>query len=572
MKLRFVIGVMLVALTIAVQPTVLGQTGSTFQQPSEDDWSLPSWVQRTPNSGLYGGFNLPAGVTTLKLATVTWRQLNPADGTYNWAPLDNLLEGTPFILRLYNTDVIHSPTWLRSKYPNLTALRFRWPNMPYQDTLGNTSPGDFYPPWHPGVEAEFHKFLLAFKARNYAANPKMRGWYIPGGWEWNEWSLKWVPEMTRQGITPPAFLGWFKRLMTDYVSATNGQPEKLIYTGTPGEEWVEWTGDATSHNAWVAAINPAEGTNAMSSTALHLGAGARHGSTEWFNYTTQAPDWGMTIQTINGARYMVTNDAHPFLADTTRFFGTENECWGQCGMPAGTNDYYHVKMSTLKALQLRMNWVFLGNYNLAPPIFQYMLKTLGKRVSDSPDAWVALREAEDRERGTPGPVVRNWERWIVQREVAPDGLTVRTAPITSPATQIGTSYEARRTDRATANNYMYFGVDDQFVKGGPEAVDLYVTYLDNNHATWMLQYDSATGGAYKSTRAVTNIGDGKWKTTKFAITDAGFDNRQNGGMDFRLYNGGAEDVTVRFVRVVKVNAPAAVPAPPARPTGLRIVR
>ena len=221
---------------------------------------------------------------------------------------------------------------------------------------------------------------------------------------------------------------------------------------------------------------------------------------------------------------------------------------GTCGMPPGTNDYYHVKMSTLKALQLRMNWIFLGNYSLAPPVFQYMLKTLGKTVSDSPDAWVALREAEDRERGSPGPVVRNWERWLIQREVGPDGLTVRTVPITSPATQIGTSYEARRTDHASASNYIYFGVDDKFIKGGPEAVDVYVTYLDNNHATWTLQYDSAGGSAYKSTRVVTNTADGRWKTTKFAIEDAGFANRQNGGMDFRLYNGGVEDATVRFVQ------------------------
>ena len=109
------------------------------------------------------------------------------------------------------------------------------------------------------------------------------------------------------------------------------------------------------------------------------------------------------------------------------------------------------------------------------------------------------------------------------------------------------------------------------MKGGPEAVDVYVTYLDNNHATWTLQYDSATGSAYKSTTAVTNAGDGRWKTTKFFINDAGFKNRQNGGMDFRLYNGGVEDVTVRFVRVVKVNAPAPR-RPPVPPTNLRIIR
>jgi len=540
---RFIMGVLLVALC-AIQPV------HTAQQSSEDDWTLPWWVQRTSNTGLYGGYNLPKGETTLKLATVTWRQLNPSEGVYNWSAIDSLLTGQPFILRVYNTDVIHCPTWLKTKYPGLTAQRFRWPDAPYPDGLGNTSAGDFYPPWHAGFEAEFHKFLLAFKAKNYASNAKMVGWYVPGGWKWNEWSLKWVPDMTRQGITPTTFLAWFNRLMTDYVSATNGHAGKLIYTGLPGEEWVEWTGDTASYNAWVNAINTGVGTNAMAAKALGLGAGARDGSTEWFNYRTEASDWGTTLT----ADYMVTNDAHPFL-NSSRFFGAENECFGTCGQPAGTADYYHVKMATLKALQLRMNWVALGNYDLAPALFDYMLKSLGKTVADSPDAWCALREANDTERGKPGPVVRNWERWLIQREVSPKGLTVPTAPKTSPASQIGKSYEARRTNHAEGSDFIYFGVNDGFIKGGSTDVDIYVTYLDNNHARWRLSYDSDSTTIYKPTAWVTNIADGKWKTVKFAIGDAGFNNRQNGGMDFRLYNGGVEDLTVRFVRVVKVNPP-----------------
>jgi hypothetical protein len=32
---------------------------------SEDDWSLPSWVAKTPNSGFYGGHNGPAEFTDI---------------------------------------------------------------------------------------------------------------------------------------------------------------------------------------------------------------------------------------------------------------------------------------------------------------------------------------------------------------------------------------------------------------------------------------------------------------------------------------------------------------------------
>ena len=526
----------------------LGTAVSAQQQASEDNWTLPWWVQPSANSGLYGGFNLPSGVTSLRLATVTWKQLNPSEGVYDWSAMNSLLAGQPFILRLYSTDVIHCPAWLKTKYPGLKAQRFRWPNRPYPDTLGNTSVGDFYPPWNASYENEFHKFLMAFRAKNFASNAKFVGWYVPGGWEWNEWSLKWVPEMAQEGITPSAFLDWFNRLMTDYVLATNGHAGKLIYTGTAGEEWVEYTGDSTSYNAWVNAINPNPGRNAMASMAYSLGAGARDGAGEWFNYDSNAPDWGTTLT----GGYMVTKDSHPFIA-SGRFFGTENECFGTCGMPAGTANYYHAKMATLKALQLRMNWVFLGNWNLAPSVFNYMLKTLGKTVHDSPDAWVALREAHDTERGSPGPVVKNWERWLTQRDVSPRGITVPTAAITSPAPQIGKSYEARRTNRATTSDWIHFNVNDQFIYGGSTDVDIYVTYLDNNHAKWSLSYDAYGTAIYKKAGSVQNIADGKWKTVKFAVTDAGFSNRQAGATDFQLYNGGVQDLTVRFVRVVKVN-------------------
>ena len=80
-KLVCVLGVFAV-----LQFTVFAQ-----QTPSEDNWTLPSWVQASPNSGLYGGFNLPPGVTTLRLATVTWKQLNPSDGVYDWTAINNLL-------------------------------------------------------------------------------------------------------------------------------------------------------------------------------------------------------------------------------------------------------------------------------------------------------------------------------------------------------------------------------------------------------------------------------------------------------------------------------------------------
>ena len=64
------------------------------------------------------------------------------------------------------------------------------------------------------------------------------------------------------------------------------------------------------------------------------------------------------------------------------------------------------------------------------------------------------------------------------------------------------------------------------------------------------------------------LGEGAWKTATFSITDGTFQNRQEGGSDFRIYNGGGSDLTVSFVRLVKhTSSPAGTPPPRAGRTG-----
>ena len=115
--------------------------------------------------------------------------------------------------------------------------------------------------------------------------------------------------------------------------------------------------------------------------------------------------------------------------------------------------------------------------------------------------------------------------------------------------------EARRTDLAHGSACIYFGVDDRFMKGGRNAVQIKVTYLDQSKGRWWVEYDSE-GDAYKKTTPVKGVGDGKWKTATMVVADAAFQNRQRGGMDFRIVNGGTSDLTVRFVRVVRLTPPS----------------
>lgn len=67
-----------------------------------------------------------------------------------------------------------------------------------------------------------------------------------------------------------------------------------------------------------------------------------------------------------------------------------------------------------------------------------------------------------------------------------------------------------------------------------------------------IEYDASSGIAYKKSSLVVNRNNGKWKTVTFKINDVTFLNRQNCTMDFRIFNGGKEDLSVRFVRVIKL--------------------
>jgi hypothetical protein len=99
--------------------------------------------------------------------------------------------------------------------------------------------------------------------------------------------------------------------------------------------------------------------------------------------------------------------------------------------------YHWLKLATLGMLRLRMNWAFLGDYQLSPEVLQYMRRTMGRKVHESPDTWVALRQYRDPylvddQRGDGAENIRNFERWLYQRDLAPDGHTVATHRIEPP--------------------------------------------------------------------------------------------------------------------------------------------
>ncbi len=554
---------------------LLGQSNNPFNQdPSEDDWSLPANVSKSKNAGIYFAYTVPDAYSLL----LKWRTLNPAENVYDWTEIDKAVAlNVPFFIRIWASDTMHCPSWVKTKHPTIPILHNRGGTNTdsYYDLFG-ISPSDFFAIWDSGFDTEFKKFLLAFKAKNYFANPNVKFMYAPGGWRYNEWNLgEAVSEIILKApIAPTNFITWFKSHLDKYVDVSNGYPYKMVFTGY-GK--IENPASYDPHADWFFAANDtARGENILTSYAVSIGMGVREGAQENFNSSSEMYSWGAPSITINNINYQIVNDNHPLHTDSLKITGTENEafCDPNALIGGGVCSYYHIKMSTLKAMQLRVNWLNVRDSLIKydPKLFQYFRLTANKSVKKSPDAWVSLRQVYDPLFSTipPTPVLnsskwvdrvtlpyRNWEKWLTQREVSPNGKTV-------PVYKLNTNFlfdyynfkafEALQTDRANGSDYMYFNVDADFIFGGTNSVEIKVTYLDNFTGNWWIEYDSYGANTTKQASPIANSNDNKWKTVTIYISDAGFTNRQNGGMDFRIYNGGNNDITVRFVRVIKVDS------------------
>jgi hypothetical protein len=107
------------------------------------------------------------------------------------------------------------------------------------------------------------------------------------------------------------------------------------------------------------------------------------------------------------------------------------------------------------------------------------------------------------------------------------------------------------------SHYLYFDVDDRWaadvLKGEAYVV---IEYLDAGFGAWRLEYDSSDPSDTVAARyraASESVGamvldTGTWGRAVFRLSDVGFRNRQNYGMDFRLH--GPRSAAVSMVTVV----------------------
>ncbi|MCP4641125.1 MAG: DUF5010 domain-containing protein [bacterium] len=117
---------------------------------------------------------------------------------------------------------------------------------------------------------------------------------------------------------------------------------------------------------------------------------------------------------------------------------------------------------------------------------------------------------------------------------------------------------SRYSDRSPEARYLYFDVNDGFaltVEG--ETVKVTVTYLDKGCDGILVQYDNtnreigSVSGAFREGGEVTLGGTDEWRTATFELPDVLFANRANGS-DLRFQAvGGAMELTISEVVVVR---------------------
>ncbi len=522
-----------------------------------DDWRLPSWSQPLDDLRFYSEESSSADHVNVHVIDITWRQINPSPGVFSMTDSgsaagmsfpslqDQLALDGSYWLRIWVTGEDWAPAWVKSD----CGITTTW--------LDHDGQARHLPIWNPCVWGHVKTmFRQLFLGWNLISDPEMLFVQVPGGFYYTEFDFDIPFKAAASGdLDFATFDSWFHQAMSELVAIANGENSnasddyawKLVYTGEDYPFDTTWNG----------------ATNLFARDAVQAGMGIRNGITELFNFhLNHTPAYGAAIGQDG---HIVIDESWPLLRDK-RVIGAENECYNACGYHV-SDLYYSIRLSNLKALQMRTKRLYvvpqdsyLSSY---PEHWNWVRHELGKQREDAPDAWVALRTAQDKywidddsHTWNGAPWVRNLERWLVQKDVGSDGMTRRGTDhrVNEVDADNGESWEGRQTDHTSGQDYFYFFVDDVFANDPGQQWQLKVTYVDAGSSSWRVEY--ANSSSLLESDPVPRANSGLVKTATIDLPNARFSNGLANQADFRIYNGGSEDLEIRFVRLVKLKPPA----------------
>jgi hypothetical protein len=510
-----------------------------------DDWTLPSWVRPAVNSGFFSEDASAHDRVDVRSVDVSWRQIQPERG----APLDRKASGTAqdmhfdgldaqlaqpgdFWMRVFASGEHWAPAWVRQQ----CGVRTYGPDYDGQRHL---------PIWNECVWGELLKTYRAlFIDSGLAADPRLRFVYVPGAFTWAEYDYEMVTAAVEAGdLDKATYLAWYRHAWSDLVTLFGEHANKLVFTG---EDYPFGPFGAAD--------------DLLAQRAVQAGMGIRTGITELSNFhLNEAPAYGSRIEP-NG--HLVVDESLP-VHSGRYVLATENECFTDCGYHTD-EPYYAVRQANLKALQLRMNWLYVvpGPSYLAeyPQQWDWVRLSLGQTAGTSADAWAALRDAEDRywvdndlgrfaDAGAwPAlPYVRNLERWLVQVD-EPGSVAHRTGAdkhVHVLEKDNGIAYEGLTTKVSAGDTGFVFEVDPRFAAAAGAEVVVKVTFLDRG--TGAFAVTTATG----STVDVERSDGGTWRTATLALPAGSLAAGTTAPRLRVALADGADDLVVRFVRLIR---------------------
>ncbi len=503
------------------------------------DWSLPTGTQSVKYSGFvtWEGQRFDPAITVSGIH-ITWADLNPAPGEYNWKLLSDQIDqarqdGMRAGLHLMGVERSGVPDWVIQKYnPPIIDVPPLQMNQPWHLQI--------VPPWFSGVDESFQDFLKAFSTTGIAQKDDVVYGYMHGISPSRGEELFLRNQDVRilentSGLTPSVFAEWLRRRTDAMLLGFKGVEYKLAWMAP---------GPVGPNRAYKMA------TSGLWDYALGHGTGIRGGAIDFMGSLVDSPAWASTL-TPEG--YCIVDDETPTIKEH-RYRGDENEEYGkgsQYRFGTGDEAYRH-RICSLRGLQMRQNFQMVSpaTLKLNPELNAYVLLTQGRTREDSPDAWAYLREAKVGQNRT----YKNIERWLVQRDT-PGSRSVADLPIQrlgigNASIQMQTDFDGRRTNRIEGQDGLAFQIDRVFWPK-PAPATIKVTYTDLMPAQWRLVTTNSQGETIRS-GAVENTGDGQQKTATFNVEELTARGAFPGQMDFRLLCNGPGDLYVSMVRVISL--------------------
>jgi len=438
-------------------------------------WELPDdYPVKSPYGGIFEIWQAPVrwrdNTDIVSIDSATWKSINTAENVYNWDKIETspnygyYLEeiedaGKEALLFMPITVTKYSyavPQWVRDKCENegtpVTIIDVVNP--------GQYDEKDMIAIWEDCPKAELVKFIRQFV--RYKNDPTFRYAYMTT-FIWGEFILfdATMNAAIDAGLTGEVLESFCKDYTDAWVYALG--PDKLVWEG-----YSKWPVPSKDREGF------RDGTGWCSDYALNtIGTNVRAGTGSPSQFVRN----DYLGHTWDADYYLYAPTIHEIGKNGISFYGNEFTEW-----PLGIfDDYPFFRMCMLNMIRGGVNYPTYGAdnpelldanetyYPKFAALRDYFRQSAGYPVDEAPDAWAILLMWSDYNRcwGAPGIQPKNYEKFMIQREVNPNGNTVLLDRHDWPDDKPGFctyresyAYLARGTDHTNGNDYIYFNMDD----------------------------------------------------------------------------------------------------------------